>query len=120
MDRRQFLGACTALVLAGNSKAGANVPVPYDWAASPPMGDRAAYIDWMVKNRGEDPQFLGQRYDRFLQLISHHDVWDDRNKRAYLLTPREAFVTKANLDRAYEWHYLDIGFGVSITGPHTV
>ncbi|HLJ71154.1 MAG TPA: protein-L-isoaspartate O-methyltransferase, partial [Roseiarcus sp.] len=30
------------------------------------------------------------------------------------------FVTRANLGRAYEWHYLDIGFGVTITGPHTV
>ena len=121
MDRRHFLGlGAAATVMAASGVATANVPVPYSWSASPPIGDRAAYIDWMVKNRGEDPQFLGQRYDRFLQLISHHDVWDDRNKRAYLMTPREAFVTKANLDRAYEWHYLDIGFGVSITGPHTV
>ena len=29
-------------------------------------------------------------------------------------------MTKANLGQAYEWHYLDIGYGVSITGPHTV
>ena len=36
------------------------------------------------------------------------------------MTPREEFVTKANLSQAYEWHYLDIGYGVSITGPHTV
>ena len=27
---------------------------------------------------------------------------------------------QANLRRAYEWHYLDIGYGVTITGPHTV
>ena len=40
--------------------------------------------------------------------------------RAYLLTPREEFVTADNLDRAYEWHHLNIGFGVTITGPHTV
>ena len=40
--------------------------------------------------------------------------------RAYLMTPREEFVTAANLDRAYEWHHLNIGFGVTITGPHTV
>jgi protein-L-isoaspartate(D-aspartate) O-methyltransferase len=121
MDRRRFLALSSgALALGVATRASANVPVAYDWDAGPPMNDRAAYIAWMVKNRGEDPQFLGQRYDRFLQLISHHDVWDDRNKRAYLMTPREAFVTKANLDRAYEWHYLDIGFGVTITGPHTV
>ncbi len=40
--------------------------------------------------------------------------------RAFLLTPREEFVTKANLGRAYEWHYLNIGYGVTITGPNTV
>lgn len=97
-----------------------SVPLPYDWNASPPFDDRQKFIDWMVKNRGEDPSYLGQRYDRFLQLIAHHDVWDDKNKRAYLMVPRERFVTAANLTRAYEWHYLDIGFGVTITGPHTV
>ena len=48
------------------------------------------------------------------------DIWDKRDIRAFLLTPREQFVTAANLGRAYEWHYLDIGYGVTITGPHTV
>ena len=122
MDRRRFVAlgtAATAALLTG-ATARANVPLPYDWNASPPMDDRAGFIDWMVKHRGEDPRFLGQRFDRFLQLIAHHDVWDDRNKRAYLLTPRERFVTAANLDRTYQVHYLDIGFGVTITGPHTV
>ena len=115
MDRRTFVAlGVSAAALAVSGTARASVPLPYDWSASPPMGDRAAYIDWMVKNRGENPAFLGPRFDRFLQLISHHDVWDDRNKRAYLLTPRERFVTSANLDRAYEWHYLDIGYGVTV------
>ena len=94
--------------------------MPYDWNASPPTDSRSAFVDWMVKTRGEDPGYVGQRYDRFLALIAHKDLWNDRNKRAYLMTPREAFVTAANLQRAYEWHYLDIGFGVTITGPHTV
>lgn len=123
MDRRTFLAAAAAAstALSGwSGLAAANVPQPYDWNASPPMGDRAAYIDWMVANRGEQRGYLGERYDRFLQLIAHNDVWNDRNKRAYLMTPREEFVTKANLGRAYEWHYLDIGYGVTITGPHTV
>ena len=102
------------------SAATANVPVPYDRTATPPMADRQAYIDWMVRYRGEDADFLGQRFDRLLQLIAHQDVWNDRNKRAYLMTPREEFVTKANLDRAYQVHYLDIGYGVTITGPHSV
>ncbi len=74
----------------------------------------------MVKNRGEDPHFLGQRFDRLRELMARHDVWDEADMRAFLLTPREEFVTAENLDRAYEWHHLNIGFGVTITGPHTV
>ena len=74
----------------------------------------------MTKNRGEDPGFLGKRWDRFKQLLAARDIWDKRDIRAYLLTPREQFVTAANLGRAYEWHYLSIGYGVTITGPHTV
>ena len=73
-----------------------------------------------VKNRGENRRFLGERFDRFRELIARHDVWDEADMRAFLLTPREEFVTAENLDRAYEWHHLNIGFGVTITGPHTV
>lgn len=113
------LAASLAQAAAGHP-ALASVPTPYDWTAAPPFNDRQAFIDWMVKNRGEDPSYLGSRYDRFLQLIAHHDVWDDRNKRAYLMVPRERFVTAANLARAYDMHYLDIGYGVTITGPHSV
>jgi protein-L-isoaspartate(D-aspartate) O-methyltransferase len=122
MNRRDFLALSGGALAAGllPTSAFSDVPGPYDRSAAPPMDSQQAFIDWMVKNRGEDANFLGQRFNRFLQLISHHDVWNDRNKRAYLMTPREDFVTKANLARAYEWHYLDIGFGVSITGPHTV
>ena len=119
MNRRNFLALSTA-ALGWPAATLANVPLPYDWAASPPMDNRQACIDWMVTNRGEDPDFLGQRYDRLLALIAHNDIWNDRNKRAYLMTPREEFVTAANLSRAYQVHYLDIGFGVTITGPHSV
>jgi len=122
MHRRAVIGAL-ASSLVGTALPGtalALVPTPYDWNSSPPFEDRQAFIDWMVKNRGEDPGPLGERYDRFLQLIAHHDVWDDRNKRAFLMVPRERFVTASNLARAYQVHYLDIGFGVTITGPHSV
>jgi len=122
LDRRQFLAGAAGALAAGllPSSAGASVPVPYDWNASPPVDQRSDYVAWMVKNRGEDPNFLGQRWDRFKQLLASRDIWDKRDIRAYLLTPREQFVTAANLGRAYEWHYLSIGYGVTITGPHTV
>ncbi|BCG87281.1 hypothetical protein MesoLj113c_33910 [Mesorhizobium sp. 113-3-9] len=118
VDRRQFLFGAAATLLAGPAEA--NVPVAYDPNAMPAMDSRAGFIDWMRKNRGEDAGFLGQRWDRFQALLAHKDIWDLRDKRAYLMTPREEFVTKANLSRAYEWHYLDIGYGVTITGPHSV
>jgi len=84
------------------------------------MDGRASFIEWMQKNRGEAANFLGQRWDRFEALLAHHDLWDKRNMRAYLMMPREDFVTKQNLARSYEGHYLDIGYGVTITGPHTL
>ncbi|MGN6100418.1 MAG: protein-L-isoaspartate O-methyltransferase family protein [Devosia sp.] len=122
MHRRSLLGgaACFALASAYPAAVMADVPTPYDWNEAPPTDDRAAFIAWMVKNRGEDPVFLGERYDRFRDMLSHHDLWDDRNKRAFLMTPRERFVTAANINRAYQVHYLDIGYGVTITGPNTV
>ncbi len=121
MNRRDILtGAAGAAAAALADKALARVPGAYDWGASPPRETREAFVAWMVANRGEDPRFLGARWDRLQQLISHQDIWDASDIRAYLMTPREDFVTPENLDRAYEWHHLNIGFGVTITGPHTV
>jgi protein-L-isoaspartate(D-aspartate) O-methyltransferase len=122
LSRRHFVTGAAGTLAASllPSSAGASVPVPYDWNDSPPVDQRADYVAWMVKNRGEDPNFLGKRWDRYKQLLASRDIWDKRDIRAYLLTPREQFVTAANLGRAYEWHYLSIGYGVTITGPHTV
>jgi len=122
MNRRDFLsGVAIAAAFAGAaSPARAEAPTPLGPEISPPTNSRGAFVAWMREKRGEDAGFLGQRYDRFLQLVAHQDVWDAADKRAYLLTPREEFVTTENLSRAYEWHHLDIGFGVTITGPHTV
>ncbi len=117
VDRRRFL---LGAALAAAKPALADVPTPYDWGVSPPRQAREAFVEWMVRKRGEDPRFLGQRWDRLQAMIAHHDIWDEADIRAYLMTPREDFVTSENLDRAYEWHHLNIGFGVTITGPHTV
>ncbi len=122
MDRRRFLvgmAEATGAAFAART-ALAGVPTPYDWNASPPRSSDEAFVEWMIRNRGEDPRFLAERYGRYEQLVAHHDVWDQADIRAFLLTPREEFVTAENLDRAYEWHHLNIGFGVTITGPHTV
>src|SRR5262249_54332843 len=87
---------------------------------APPMTGREAYVSWMVANRGEDPRFLGPHWARFEVLVHNRDVADDRNKRAFLLVPREEFVTKGHLSRVYDHAFLDIGYGVTISGPHVV
>jgi protein-L-isoaspartate(D-aspartate) O-methyltransferase len=74
----------------------------------------------MVKNRGEDPKYLGLRFDRFRHMVANKDLLDDRNKKAFLFTPREEFVLKQNLDRVYDSAFLDINYGVTISGPHLV
>jgi protein-L-isoaspartate(D-aspartate) O-methyltransferase len=123
LDRRKFLsltaGAIVGGMLLDKSWAG-NVPKPYKWDDVPPLDDKEAFIKWMVENRGEDPAFLAQRFDRYQVMVRNKDLWTDRNKRAYLMVPREEFVLKRNLERAYEHAFLDIGYGVTISGPHVV
>ena len=122
MQRRQFLAG--AAVFAGGAflprLASANMPTPFTFDLNPPMDNREKFIAWGVAQRGEDPKYLGERFDRFVALVRNEDIWDDRHKRAFLLTPREKFVLQQNLGRAYDHAFLDIGFGVTISGPHIV
>lgn len=122
MKRRDFLAASSAALAAGllPRVALANVPEPYSFDAMPPFDKREAFVAWGVKARGEDPKFLGERFDRFRILVANRDVWTDADKRAFLMVPREEFVLKQNLGRAYDHAFLDIGFGVTISGPHVV
>jgi protein-L-isoaspartate(D-aspartate) O-methyltransferase len=117
LRRREFLAGAAALL---TTPARASVATPFESGLWPDMTGKDAFVAWMKTHRGEDPSYLGQRWDRYLQLIAHSDLWDAADKRAFLMTPREEFVTAENLSRVYEWHHLNIGFGVTITGPHTV
>lgn len=122
LNRRAFLSGSLAAVAAAplGAAAATNVPVPISFDVSPPTDTKANFIAWMQKNRGEDAEFLSQRWDLYLELMGRKDIWDARNARAFLLTPREEFVTAANRDRAYLTTYLDIGFGGIITDPLTI
>ncbi|MDR3470781.1 MAG: protein-L-isoaspartate O-methyltransferase [Devosia sp.] len=122
MKRRDFLAGSATIAAAATISgiARANVPVPFDPGMNPPMDNKQAFIDWMVKNRSEDPKYLGLRFDRFQHMVANKDILDDRNKKAFLFTPREEFVLKQNLDRVYESAFLDINYGVTISGPHLV
>jgi protein-L-isoaspartate(D-aspartate) O-methyltransferase len=122
MQRRTFLlGAGGALATAAMPRiALANVPKPYSFDIAPPTSTREAYVGWMMANRGEEPKFLNPRWSRYEVLVNNKDVLDERNKRAFLMVPREEFVLKQNLGRTYDHAFLDIGYGVTISGPHVV
>jgi len=122
MDRRTFMmGSTIAAVSAAATRiARAAVPTPYSWDQSPPTTNREAFIRWMVENRGENPKILAARWERYLFLKANRDFVNDRNARAFLLTPRDEFVHKRDIARAYERDFHDIGFGVTISGPLVV
>jgi protein-L-isoaspartate(D-aspartate) O-methyltransferase len=122
LQRRDFLAGAAGLMAGAltSRAASANVPTPFTYDLSPPMDSREKFIEWGVAQRGEDPKYLGERFDRFVALVRNEDVWDIRHKRAFLMTPREKFVLQQNLSRAYEHAFLDIGWGVTISGPHIV
>src|SRR5262249_56224415 len=101
-------------------RAGAAMPKPYSWDASPPMDNVADYIRWMQENRGEDPRYLRARFERFQNMVGNRDLWETRSKRAFLLTPRDEFCLPGSRAVIYDVNYHDIGFGVTITGPRVV
>lgn len=86
----------------------------------PPTDSKDAYVQWMVAHRGEDPTFLGERWDRHVKMLNNNDLQNDQTTRAFLMTPREAFVRKISLAHSYDSNFIDIGFGVTISGPHAV
>ncbi len=92
---------------------------PYSWDLNPPTDTRENFIAW-GKNRGEDPGFLGQRWDRFQAMVRNKDLWGAATMRSFLMTPREEFASvNPNIHkRAYEHAFLDIGYGVTMSGPH--
>ena len=102
MQRRTFLIGSAALVGGAvlSPVARAAVPKPYSWDAAPPTNSREDFIKWMVANRGEEPKYLSQRWSRYQVMVGNKDLWNDANKRAFLLTPREEFMLRQNLGRA--------------------
>ena len=120
MRRRDFLSGAAALTFGSAVPALAKVPTPFTFDINPPMDSAEKFIAWGVAQRGEDPKYLAERFQRFGAMVRNEDLLDDRHKRAFLLTPREKFVLQQNLGRAYEHAFLDIGFGVTISGPHIV
>src|SRR5262245_44298394 len=117
LGRRRFMLGTAAALAVGCLPAEADVPVPYDWNATPPLDDKLSFIEWMVRNRGEEAGLLSQRWDRFRQAVASRDLCDQRDMPAFPQTPREHCATNPNLSRP---HPLGIGYGVTISDPHIV
>lgn len=100
--------------------ANAAVPQVFTFEMTPPTDSKENFVNWMVTNRGEDRNFLGQRWDRYQAMLANGDLLNEQTKRAFLMTPREEFVRKISLAHSYDHAFLDIGFGVTISGPHAV
>jgi protein-L-isoaspartate(D-aspartate) O-methyltransferase len=97
---------------------GTNHPkVPSSFDMMPPTASKQAYVSWMVENRGEDPKTLAMRWDRYVFCKGNRDFYSQANERSFLMTPRENFILKRDVPRAYERSFLDIGYGVTISGP---
>ncbi len=86
----------------------------------PPIDSRDKFVAFMQETRKEDSKMLVWRFDRAQAMIENKDIWREKELRAYLLTPREEFVLDRNRARAYDHAFLDIGYGVTISGPHLV
>jgi protein-L-isoaspartate(D-aspartate) O-methyltransferase len=114
MLRREFLLGAAAGVAA-------SWPLAALAAEGLPLSSKAAFVAWMTANRpAEDAKYLERRWDRYQVLLSFHDLWTEADKRAFLMTPRQEFVLPEDRENAYVGHYLDIGFGVTITPPGTM
>ena len=76
LKRRTFVSGSAALAAAGfaSTTASAASIKPYSWDLNPPTDTRDNFIAW-GKARGEDPVFLGQRWDRFQALVKNKDIW---------------------------------------------
>jgi protein-L-isoaspartate(D-aspartate) O-methyltransferase len=121
MQRRSFLAlSAAAAANAAMPRLAQAAMKPYSFDDGPPLDNAAGYLRWMQDNRGEKPEFLRARYDRYMNMVGNRDLWDARNKRAFLMVPREEFLPRTPPATVYDVNYHDIGFGVTITGPRVV
>ena len=84
MQRRQFIAGAAGLIAGSLAPrlAMADVPTAFTFGMAPPMDNREKFIAWGVAQRGEDPKYLGERFDRFGAMVRNEDLANDRNKRA--------------------------------------
>jgi protein-L-isoaspartate(D-aspartate) O-methyltransferase len=87
---------------------------------TPPMKSAGEFIKFMEHWRGDKPALLAQRWARFRAMVRNGDLRRDKEKRAFLLAPREEFARTRDPARVYAHAWISIGYGVTISGPHIV
>lgn len=120
-------GAATALACAKVSSTIIATGVPATGKTgtssanlSPPLNNFGAFAKFMREARGDRAAFLRAKWGRYQAMIRNKDIWRDKEKRAFLLAPREEFSRTPNAGRTYAHAFLGIGCGVTISGPHIV
>ncbi len=88
--------------------------------SAPPYANAEEFVASMTVSRKEDKDQLQKRFERFKILRDNRDVVKPKDIHAFLLAPREKFCRPWNLGRSYDHAYLDIKYGVTISGPHIV
>lgn len=106
--------------MAATAEATEMVPGLVAGLPDPPRDSAQQFVQFMQAQRHENEQYLEQRFARAAALISNKDVAQAKDIRAFLMTPREKFCRSWNLKRAYDHAFLDIKYGVTISGPHLV
>jgi protein-L-isoaspartate(D-aspartate) O-methyltransferase len=81
------------------------------------LQSRRAFVAFLSQARGENPDFLGQRWDLVQTLVQSGHLWNRADIEACLLTPREEFIPEARRDRTYKPVPIDIGQGGVISDP---
>ena len=132
LGRRHLGIGCAAALVAGavparsEEIAGEVATQPLGPLAAEPPGialteaqlrSRRAFIEFLAQARGENPEFLGQRWDLVQTLVQSGHLWNRADIEACLLTPREEFIPEARRDRTYKPVPIDIGQGGVISDP---
>ncbi|HJQ56609.1 MAG TPA: protein-L-isoaspartate O-methyltransferase [Vineibacter sp.] len=118
--RRAIFTAATTLIVALLALPATAQFKPIKPEQTPPWDTRENYMAWMKANRGESDKWLNERWNRFVAVVRAGDIKTDKVRRAFLLTPREVFAAgnPPVAARGYEHAFLDMGYGVTMSGPH--
>jgi protein-L-isoaspartate(D-aspartate) O-methyltransferase len=87
---------------------------------NPPLNDKEAFIAYMAKERGDDKAQLARKWDLMQNYVRNGTIKGEAVLRAFLLTAREEFSRARQPAEAYKTSFLNIGCGVTISGPGMV